>query len=86
MGPYKNKFFSLDELKQPVNQWLCIAFLSLWVFWFMLYYVADKTKELGESFVTPVSYASLGSQELRNLQVSGSAAKNQKLLQKNKLP
>ncbi|MFA6294882.1 MAG: hypothetical protein WC666_00470 [Candidatus Paceibacterota bacterium] len=44
-------FFSLAEMKQPVNQWLCIAFMGLWVFWFLLFYVVDRTKTIGEAYV-----------------------------------
>ncbi|MFA6459334.1 MAG: hypothetical protein WCV79_02990 [Candidatus Paceibacterota bacterium] len=59
---YKRRFFSLAELKQPVNQWLCIAFMSLWLFWFMLFYVTKKTEAIGESFS---GYVNLPTQELR---------------------
>ena len=46
----KSKFFSLSEMKQPVNQWICIAFLGVWTFWFMLFYVVGKTKEIGDNY------------------------------------
>jgi len=45
-------FFSLAELKQPVNQWICIAFLGVWCFWMALYYVAQKAQIIGENFVS----------------------------------
>ncbi len=48
----KTYFFSLRELKQPVNQWICIAFLGVWVFWFMLYYVVGQTQALGDNYVS----------------------------------
>jgi len=47
----KKHFFSLSELKQPVNQWLCIAFMALWLFWFLLYYVVQKAQAIGENYL-----------------------------------
>jgi hypothetical protein len=48
MKGYKD-FFSFD-LKQPVNQWLCIALLSLWCFWMVLYYSASHAVLIGQSY------------------------------------
>jgi hypothetical protein len=45
------KFFSLAELKQPVNQWICIAFLCLWCFWIVLYFTVQRTQDIGDSFM-----------------------------------
>ena len=41
----------MSEAKQPVNQWLCIAFISLCCFWTVLYYVTQKAEAIGDSFV-----------------------------------
>lgn len=46
----KESFFSLAALKQPVNQWICIAFVGVWFFWTMLYYIVDKTQAIGENY------------------------------------
>ncbi len=46
-----NKFLSLAEMKQPVNQWLCIAFLGLWCFWFVLFYVTSKAYDVGDNIM-----------------------------------
>ncbi len=46
----KNSFFSLAEMKQPVNQWLCIAFISLLCFWTLLYYFTQKAEAIGKNF------------------------------------
>lgn len=46
----KRRFFSLAEFKQPVNQWLCIAFLGLLCFWIVLFYSANKALSLSEVF------------------------------------
>ena len=46
----KNKFFSLAELKQPVNQWLCIAFLGVFCFWTVLYYFTSRAEAVGKTF------------------------------------
>lgn len=42
----RHSFFSLAELKQPVNQWLCIAFLGLWCFWTLLYFFINKAEAI----------------------------------------
>lgn len=46
----KESFFSLAALKQPVNQWICVAFLAVWCFWTMLYYFVDKAQAIGENY------------------------------------
>jgi hypothetical protein len=43
----KNNFFSLAELKQPVNQWICIAFIGVLCFWVVLYYTTEQAKSIG---------------------------------------
>ena len=50
--PQKVPFLSLAELKQPVNQWLCIAFVGVLCFWTLLYYFTQKVQAIGESFNT----------------------------------
>ncbi len=55
----KAKFFSWAEMKQPVNQWICIAFLGIWVFWFVLYTFVQKTQAIGDSYVYNNSSSSL---------------------------
>lgn len=44
-----NKFFSLAEMNQPVNQWLCIAFLGLFCFWTVLFYMSNKAYGVGDN-------------------------------------
>ena len=46
----RQPFFSLD-LKQTVNQWLCIALISLMCFWVVLYYFVHKTTAIGNNLV-----------------------------------
>ena len=50
-------FFSLSEAKQPVNQWLCIAFLSVWCFWIVLYYMTEKTQAYAYDLSYPTTAA-----------------------------
>ncbi|GEM_PF-1494052 len=52
----KPKFFSLAEMRQPVNQWLCIAFLGVFCFWTLLYYFTQKTQLIGESYASDTNY------------------------------
>jgi len=51
-----SKFFSLSALKQPVNQWLCIAFISLLCFWTVLYYFTNKAQAIGETYLAAYQY------------------------------
>jgi hypothetical protein len=51
----KVSFFSLAEMKQPVNQWLCIAFLGIWCFWIVFYYTTQKAQLIGENFTANAS-------------------------------
>ncbi len=46
----KNSFFSLAELRQPVNQWICIAFMGVFFFWTMLYYFVQSAQAVGKTF------------------------------------
>lgn len=46
----KKSFFSWAELKQPVNQWLCIAFLGIFCFWTVLYYVTQKAQIIADGY------------------------------------
>jgi hypothetical protein len=48
----KTSFFSLAALKQPVNQWLCIAFISLLCFWTVLYYSTEKARIIGGDYAS----------------------------------
>jgi hypothetical protein len=54
IGP-EESFFSLASMKQPVNQWLCIAFLSLWCFWIVLYYATEHARIIGAEYVSGVT-------------------------------
>jgi len=54
----KPKFWSLAEMKQPVNQWLCIAFFSVLGFWLVLYYVTQKAEAIGNNFGQSASLSS----------------------------
>jgi len=56
----KKPFISIAEIKQPVNQWLCIAFLGVFCFWTLLFYFTEKAKAIGEN------YFSAGEQILKN--------------------
>ena len=40
---------SVSDLKNPVNQWLCIAFVALLAFWVVLYYFVNKTEAFANS-------------------------------------
>lgn len=57
MASYKKtrnpSFFSLAELKQPVNQWLCIAFLGVFCFWTVLFYVTQQAQIIAENYAAP---------------------------------
>ncbi len=46
----KKSFFSLAELRQPVNQWLCIAFIGIFCFWTILFYFTSKAEAVGKTF------------------------------------
>ncbi len=37
--------------KQEVNQWLCIALISLMCFWTVIYYIANTAQDIGNGFV-----------------------------------
>ncbi len=38
--------------KQNVNQWLCIALISLMCFWVVLYYLSNKALLIGNAIAT----------------------------------
>ena len=59
-----SSFFSLAEMKQPVNQWLCIAFLGLLCFWTVLYYFTESAQAVGENFAVQ-RYENLQNSEIR---------------------
>ncbi len=44
-----NGFFNLD-LKQEVNQWLCIAFIGVWCFAVVFYYFIRQAEAVGENW------------------------------------
>lgn len=46
----RSDFFSFKEAKQPVNQWLCIAFLGLLCFWTVLIYSTYKAYSIADVF------------------------------------
>jgi len=46
----KNDFFEWKGMRQPVNTWLCIALISLMLFWLGLYYFVEKAKIISESY------------------------------------
>lgn len=48
---HNNYFFSLEALKQPVNQWLCVAFLGLFCFWTLLYYSIQKAEAIADGLI-----------------------------------
>lgn len=51
---------SVTDLRNPVNQWLCIAFLALLCFWVVLYYFVNKTEAFANSLAESpaMTYAS----------------------------
>jgi hypothetical protein len=61
MATYKKSrnpsFFSLAEMKQPVNQWLCIAFLGVFCFWVVLFYFTQETQIIAENYAAPAEVA-----------------------------
>lgn len=36
-------------MKQPVNQWLCMAFLGIFCFWVVLFYMTNKAYGVGDN-------------------------------------
>ncbi len=50
----------MKEANQPVNEWLCIAFIGVFCFWIVLYYVTEKTQAIGQSFVANAQNAQAG--------------------------
>lgn len=54
IGP-KRGFFDLEQMKQPVNQWLCIAFLGVFCFWTVLFYFTEKTQAVAEEITSSYS-------------------------------
>ncbi len=40
-----------EFFKQKVNQYLCIALISLMAFWVVLYYLTAKAQIIGENIV-----------------------------------
>ncbi len=60
----KSSFFSLSELKQPVNQWICIAFIGVLTFWIVLYYFTQKAEIVAESYTATSIY--LSNEEIRS--------------------
>ena len=48
----KESFFSLAEMKQPVNQWICIAFMGVLCVWVVIYYLNNRIQAIGENYST----------------------------------
>jgi len=46
-----NKFFSLSEINQPVNQWLAVSFIGLICFWTVLTYLTEKAQAISDNYV-----------------------------------
>lgn len=46
----RQSFFSFD-LHQQVNQWMCIALISLMCFWVVLNYFVQKTEAFGYDYL-----------------------------------
>jgi hypothetical protein len=53
-APSARKFVSFD-LRQPVNQWLGIALISIMCFWVVLFYFTHKTQAIAESYSGKIS-------------------------------
>lgn len=43
------------SLRQTVNQWLSIALISLMCFWVVLFYLVNKTKDIGSALTFDVT-------------------------------
>ncbi len=50
----RNSFFSMSEAKQPVNQWISIAFIGVFCFWTVLYYFTEKAQAIGQNYVAGI--------------------------------
>lgn len=46
----KESFFSLAAIKEPVNQWICIAFMGVLCFWVVIYYLNNRIQTIGENY------------------------------------
>ncbi len=44
-------FFSIQGMKEPINQWLGIALIGLMCTWTLIYYLGHKAEALAETFV-----------------------------------
>ncbi len=44
-------FFDMSVIRQPINQWLCIAFLGLFCYWTMLYYSVKKAQSVADNLI-----------------------------------
>lgn len=56
MMPEHNSFFSLAELRQPVNQWICVAFLGVLCFWFVLYLLTNDALAVADSYANLANF------------------------------
>lgn len=52
----KNSFFSLSEIKQPVNQWICIAFLGIWCVWLVIYFASKKAEVFTNAYAANAQF------------------------------
>lgn len=50
----KSSFFDMASGRQVVNQWLCIAFIAVFCFWTVVYYVVEKAQLIGENLSSSV--------------------------------
>lgn len=59
------RLLSVADLREPVNQWLCIAFIGLVSFWVVLYYFVNRTEAVGNNLIQNPSTTSLESLQAR---------------------
>lgn len=50
---------SISDLKNPVNQWICIAFMGVLCFWVVLYYFVNRTQAVGNTLLQSPSMTSI---------------------------
>lgn len=47
---HSRPFISFD-LRQPINQWIALAFVALLCFWVVLYYMVHRAEAFGEIII-----------------------------------
>ncbi|MFA6601880.1 MAG: hypothetical protein WCT02_03405 [Candidatus Paceibacterota bacterium] len=50
-------FLKRNPQAKEVNQWLCIAFLGVWCFWIVLFYLTQKVDNALQPYSTGVASA-----------------------------